>query len=200
MNPSKAWAMLTARGVAFGGSGGGIPELTPAEIARMLQGLARGPFLAGMVKECGDARSLGELERWLWIEAMSIACRERWPLCHGQQYCRRLSGLAIFEFIVPKPNRCRECGGKGYVVFQGNGVECTSCSNTGGASLVAHARCDLAGIPLRQWESGGWSARYEAVHMTIHSWHSDALSHITRAFGRMNETFDDETATEIEET
>lgn len=155
MNPSKAWAMLTARGVAFGGVGrGGVPLITAADISRMLQGLERGPFLMGMVMECGDVHSLGELERWLWIETMEIARRERWPFCHGQQYCRRMAGLALFEVLIPAPNECATCHGEGYVVMENNGVECEDCRNHGGKAMSAHMRSDLAGVPYTSWQEG----------------------------------------------
>lgn len=198
MNPSKAWAMLTARGVTFGGvGGGGVPDITPAEVARMLKGLERGPFLAGMVMECGDVKSLPELERRLWLQSVDIACQERWPIVRGQQYCRRLAGLAVFEFVVPHPNRCSACRGRGYEVLDGNGVECTVCQNTGGAKLLAQERSDLAGIPIREWEEGGWSARYETVHSTLLGWYGEALRIVLRAQGDVEEdVFDDERGSE----
>lgn len=182
MNPSKAWAMLNARGAAFGGvGGGGIPSLTASDIARMLTGLERGPFLAGMVKECGDIRSVAELERWLWIEAMNIACRERWPFCRGQAYCRRMAGLAVYEFIVPVPSVCESCSGDGFIVVDGNGMECTECRNRGGRKMSANLRSELAGIPYTSWRQG-WGTRYEAVYLTVQGWHSAAMSHMRRAF------------------
>lgn len=211
-NPSKAWAMMTARGVRIGGSFGGIPELTPSDIARMLKDLGRGPFLAGMVREGGDASCLGELERCLWMAATRMAdpvdLRGRpitelaWPLSHGQAYCRRLAGLAVFEFAIPKPQKCDDCEGRGWKRRDGQGVACPSCSagpadpriatlngvsepeddpgSTGYRSLQPAMRAELAGIPLRSWKDG-WSGRYELVYREVCSWHSIAMSHLRRA-------------------
>lgn len=195
MNPSKAWALLTARGVQFGGTIGGTPYLTPADVARMLKGLDRGPFLAGMVKESGDVSCLGDLERHLWIETMRLAegyddrgrpYRKPWPLSHGQSYCRRLAGLAVFEFVMPRPEVCSECHGRGWVKFEGQGIECRACRNTGGSKLHPRMRAELAGIPFTSWKDG-WSARYEEVHATVQSWHSIALSHLRRALHASSE-------------
>jgi hypothetical protein len=181
-NPSKAWALLTARGAQLDSVHGGIPDITPADIARMLQGLAPGPFNAAMVKDSGDASCLGPLERWLWIDAMWMAEQQEWPRSHGQAYCRRLAGLAVYEFVMPRPEVCSGCGGRGYRVFEGNGIECPRCVNTGGEKLAPEMRADLAGIPLKSWLAG-WSERYEEVHLTVLDWHSVAMRHLARALG-----------------
>ncbi|HEY0684744.1 MAG TPA: hypothetical protein VGD45_20575 [Steroidobacter sp.] len=212
MNPSKAWALLTARGVQIGGvGGGGIPNLLPSDIARMLDGLERGPFLAGMVRESGDAQSIGPLERWLYVETLLLADprdaqgrpikRLRWPDNHGQAYCRRLAGLAVFEFVAPRPLICPDCKGQGWKRAHGNGTACPTCKpempdlritmrksydpgdepgGTGYISLTPAARADLAGIPLKSWNDG-WDERYEQVHTLVTGWHATALAHLRRA-------------------
>lgn len=210
-NPSKAWALITARGAQLGGVGGGCPDITASDIARLLKGLARGPFLAGMVREGGDVSSLPDLERWLWLATMALAdpvdWRGRpipelaWPMSHGQAYCRRLAGLAVFEFAVPQPVRCEDCEGRGWKRREGQGVACSSCTagpldpripslsdspvaedpgSTGYRSLNPAQRAELAGIPLRSWKDG-WGGRYELVYVTVCGWHSIALSHLRRA-------------------
>lgn len=209
-NPSRAWALMTARGVQIGSAGGGIPDLRPSDIARMLDGLARGPLFAGMVRESGDVGCIGPLERQLWIETMRMADpidsdgrlikRYAWPLSRGQAYCRRLASVAVFEFVVPRPEICDECDGRGWRKEAGQGVACESCKpgspdprlqsephdrddepgGTGYRKMSPATRADLAGIPLKSWNDG-WSERYERVHQVVWSWHSAALAHLRRA-------------------
>jgi hypothetical protein len=200
---------MTARGVQIGGAGGGIPDLRPSDIARMLDGLEPGPFLAGMVRESGDVHSIGPLERHLWTETMRIADpidssgdlikHAAWPRTHGQAYCQRLAVVAVFEFVVPRPEVCNACDGRGWHRVHGQGVACLSCKpppsdivdrtklrvddDPGGygyRKMSPATRADLAGIPLKSWNDG-WSERYERVHQTVCSWHSAALSHLRRA-------------------
>jgi len=179
-DPSKAWAMLTARGAGMGGVHGGIPSLTAADVARMLRGLDRGPFLAGMVRESGDISCLGPLERWLWVKTMWRSEQLGWPNAHGQAYCRRLAGLAVLEFVMPRPEVCPECHGRGWITHESQGIECRACANTGGQKIEPRMRAQLAGIPPTSWTEG-WAARYEDVHATVQSWHSDAKTHLRRA-------------------
>lgn len=218
-NPTKAWSMLTARGVRPGGAFGGRPDLTPSEIARMLKGLERRPYLTGMVKECGDVTLLPALERALFFETMKLADpidqdgkpipELAWPLSHGQAYCRRMAGLAVLEFLIPKPVKCEDCNGRGWKRREGQGVACAECSagpsdpripagrrynpndddpgSTGYRRMNDTLRAELAGIPFRSWKDG-WAERYELVYRSIGSWHSIADGHLRRALRERRES------------
>lgn len=212
MNPSRAWALLTARGVQFGGvGGGGIPGLVPSDIARMLDGLERGPFLAGMVRESGDVGSIAALERWVYVETLKLADPRdargrpipgaRWPDSHGQAYCGRLGTLAVFEFVAPRPKICPDCGGQGWKRAHGNGMACPSCKpempdpritmrksydpadEPGGYGYVSMTNTDRAELAGIPLKSwnDGWSQRYEKVHGLVIGWHGTALAHLRRA-------------------
>lgn len=202
----KILALLTARGVTIGGTFGGSPDLTPSEVARMLQGLERGPYLSCVVRDCGDIGRLPDLERCLWLRTIAMADpvdshgrplpKLSWPLSHGQGYCRRLAGLAVFEFLCPRSRKCEACDGRGWVTHQGQGVVCNECSTappdprvtdetdqpggTGFKSMSQEMRAEIAGIPLRSWKDG-WSQRYEQVHTQIWEWHALAMSHLRTA-------------------
>jgi len=176
MSSSQLWAMLAARGIQPDSVSGGHPTITPAEIARCLHGLARGPFLMGMVKEVGDVRVLRELEEELdreldrqeddfFIEVIVAGCR------------RRLVGLAVFEAVMPNPRPCSQCHSRGYIYVDYQPRACTECGQTGGRALTSHSRSELACIPWSTWRDK-WCERYEAVHTLAVGWHGDALRHL----------------------
>jgi hypothetical protein len=189
MNPSKAFARLTARGVQFGGvGGGGTPELTPAEIARVLRGLERGPLFAAMTKDCGDVKSIGPLEQELAHDGMRLALgldhnnrrvRRPWPSSHSGAYVRRFAGLAVMEFLMPRSELCPKCKNRGWVKFEGQGVQCKACEGFGGTKLSSRLRADIAGVPFSRWREE-WSPRYEQVYLTVNAWHSRAMLHMMR--------------------
>lgn len=196
-NPSKAWAILTARATSMSLAPGGTPFLTPAQMAQLLQGLERGPFLVGMVKECHDLTMLYPLEIYLTMKVQERAIGDQvldadgnirwvnaWPSVRGQQYCRRLAGLAVYELLMEKPLRCPDCAGRGYTIVHSNGVPCDTCGSNGGKGMTSKMKADLATINWEQWRQG-WSSRYEVVFSMLTSWYGDAHAHVARAMKEM---------------
>lgn len=203
-NPTAAWALLTARAQSLSGAAaGGRPSLTAAEVARCLQGLKRGPFLMGMAINSGAVDVLRELEYCMWkyvrdlaeglIEdadgkLVKIPNFNPWPLSHGQAYCRRLAGLAIYEALIQRPVRCSKCLGRGYIVVHGQEMQCVDsvgadgkvkvgCNNSGGKPMSSKMRSELACIPWTSWRDG-WNWRYEVVLAEATGWHGDAMRHL----------------------
>lgn len=165
---------------------GGFAHLTAAEIARLLQGVPRGPFLAGMLKEAGDMHVIKDLERALWARTTALSAEGNWPTKRGEPNCRRMAGLAVYEFLMERPVKCATCRGRGYVRQDGNGVACPSCLSSGGQKMSSRMRAELVCMPFETWRSE-WAPRYEAVHSVVQSWHSEALSRLARALRDMQD-------------
>lgn len=183
---TEAFAMLTARGVRFGVVGGGVADLTPSDIARMLKGLRREAYLAALVKECSDMRRLPDLERCVYDEGMRLArglnfsgerVRRPWPTNHDSDLIRQFSALAITEFLLPHAEVCPKCNNRGWIKYEGNGIKCSVCDGFGGNKLSPHMRAQLAGIAFSRWR-GGWDARYEQVFRSLNDWHAEAMAHL----------------------
>lgn len=180
-DPSKTWALLTARALQFSQAPGGTPFLTAAEAAQLLHGLPASAFLAGMAKECQDLTCISQLEGRLFDWAVMTGFRASWPEKHRYAYARRFAGLAVYELLIPRPYVCRACKGLGYTTSeQGNGIQCDECGSTGGRAMSEKLRSDLVGITWSIWRTE-WSVRYHAVFAELTCWHQQALSHVARA-------------------
>lgn len=193
-DPSKIWAIMTARALQMSQAPGGTPFLTPAQAAQLLQGLSPEAFLAGMVKECHDLASIVQLELKLWDWACHRAAgwvtgprggvyyskSEEWPRQNREAYARRLAGLAVYELLIPNPNRCSACAGRGYTIVASNGVDCERCGSTGGKRLSERSRSELVCITWSRWTSG-WQKRYQDVYSELEYWHGEARVHVARA-------------------
>lgn len=187
MSATKTFLMLSARAQRYDSAGGGgYGSLTPAIVARLLQGLARGPFLMGMAAHARDMDSLGELERELWKEAVWLAEIKRWPMEKGESYLRRFAGLAVLEAISARPLPCPTCNARGYKIFHQNGVECPDCQSSGGRTLSQKTRAELTGVPWKRWREG-WDRRYEDVHWAAVGWRAQALSYLAHGLEAFSE-------------
>ena len=112
-NPAPAWAMLTARSK---GSGPpmppGVVRLTPEEVAAMLVGLGRGPYLTALAHYTGDLHVVRDLDIWLTTRTHAIHVEQNWgEVERGGEISRRLSATAIYGLL--QPTHCEVCNGKG---------------------------------------------------------------------------------------
>lgn len=180
-DPSKTWALLTARALQMSRAPGGTPFLTAAEAAQLLQGLSPNAFLAGMAKECHDLTCITQLELRLFDWAVMTGFREQWPEKNRQVYARRFAGLAVYELLIPRPYLCRHCAGRGFTLSEeGNGIPCDLCASTGGKAMSEHLRSDLVDITWSLWRTD-WSSRYHFVFAELNLWHQEARAHVARA-------------------
>lgn len=203
MNPSAAWAMLTARSPNMKRVSCGYGETTKEDIAASLSGLYEDAMLMGMFYECGDGKALVRLERRLWQRVIGMAQAERWKLPTGEFVTRRLVGLALYEAMDPLI--CPECNGKGSTTFdlrhnpglilspyysqlseREGRLRCAACQGSGKVKLSGRKRADLAGINKDTWIRY-WSSRYEAVLTLTRDWLSDARSHLARQLRKNTE-------------
>ena len=112
MNPSRAWTMLSARsrGFTMRGTGGG-DGMKWQDVADLLAGMKRGPFLTGLAYYAGDWSSVPDLERHLtvWVTDLHAAGNWRMPE-RGDWISRRLAAVAIYELL--QPDLCEVCHGR----------------------------------------------------------------------------------------
>lgn len=122
MNPSHAWSLLTARCKGGIPMPPGVAGLTSDEVAAMLSGLERGPYLMGLVHFAADVHSLPALERWLTIQIAWIHAELNWgPAERGGCISRRLAATVLFEVL--QGAACEECNGLGTSLAPMRGVE-----------------------------------------------------------------------------
>lgn len=176
---SKAWTMLTARAIQYDQSGGrGHSTLTPSDVAGMLAGLDRAPYLCGLFVEAGYWDVLYELERQLWRAILDLACEQLWNLPKGPAQCRPLGHLALLELAGPS-TPCRPCGESGLVTDRHTGTQkqCTQCLGRGKVPLVSATRADLIGVNRSNWDRV-WEDRYKHVFGIPLNWLYEANRHL----------------------
>ena len=101
MNPIRVMSRLTQQ-AAQDGTGSGPGEYDLATCASLCRGMKRPPYLTARLIWCLDWSVCNELEHLLWMEAASLAAKERWKIPKGKEYVRRMAGLAIAESADPK--------------------------------------------------------------------------------------------------
>lgn len=205
MNPTQAWSILTAQTSGTDIQPRGYGSLSREEINASLSGLEERSMDAGMVYHFDDPVAMKRLERTLWDWVCDFADKDDWAkdLDRGQQQCRRLAGLAMYEVFAHK--RCPECNGSGDKTFtlsafpalilsqsfepisERNGkVQCVVCFGSGKIKMSARRRADLGGFARSTW-SRNWAKRYEVIHSTLAAWLSEAHAHLARNLKKNNE-------------
>lgn len=185
---SKAWAMLTARALQYDQVGGrGHATLTTSDVAGMLAGLERAPYLCGLFVEAGYWDCLVPLERHLWRAIVDLATDRRWNLPKGPGPCRPLGHLALFELVGPS-TPCHICKGEGSTADEHTTTRtaCERCNGRGKLPLTPFSRADLIGINPPDW-SKRWEARYQDVFQIPLTWLDEANRHLRRQLRKARE-------------
>ena len=193
MNPSEAWALLTLRSKSFGRTPGGHGATTTADIAALLAGLDREPFLMGMAADLGDYGALRQIELVLWERARHIGDRENWDPPRGEFTVRRMAALALYEAIGD--TRCYVCNGTSEMavalaeypgmilapsfrpITAGSCVvRCPACV-AGKIRMSARTKAGLAGIHKDMW-TRTWAKRYEPLFRIANGWRETARQYL----------------------
>lgn len=208
MNPSEAWSLLTIRSKNFALQSKAFGATTSADIAGLLSGLGREPFLMGMAAECGDMNSLKQIELVLWVRAKTIADRENWDAPRGYFTVRRMVGVALYEAM--EDHCCYGCNGTGSMKFElrdcpgilmaptfeavgpdAGKVRCICCGGSGTIHLSGRKKADLSGVNKDMW-TRLWSRRYESIFAIARDWRQSAKNHLAY---RMRDEAEVDTAT-----
>lgn len=193
MNPSEAWALLTLRSKHFARTPGGHGSTTTADVAALLGGLDREPFLMGMAADLGDFGALQQIELVLWERARYICERENWDPPRGEFTVRRMAAVALYEAI--NDPRCYVCNGSAEMTIALDEypgmilaptfrainaalcvVRCPACV-AGKVRLSGRKKADLAGINKDTW-TRLWAKRYEPIFGVANGWRETARQYL----------------------
>lgn len=193
MNPSEAWTLLTIRSMAFAPSSKGHGAITTADIAALLAGLDREPFLMGMAADLGDYDALRQIELVLWERARHIGERENWDPPQGHFTVRRMAAVALYEAI--NDTRCYVCNGTSEMAValteypgmvlapsfrainaESCVVRCPACV-AGKVRISNRKKADLAGINKDVW-TRIWAKRYEPIFQIANGWRHTAAQYL----------------------
>lgn len=160
-------ATLDARG------GGGIPELTPLDVAAALAGLAPGPYHLARLAWVDDHRAESDL-----VQALSLAVS---PPRRPEDRPPWLGALALAIAEYCWPPRCGECEGHG-VVWTPKPGACLGCHGTGRGRWTEEKMAEAVGVDREAWRRV-WRGRYERAYRCVSGWGSEVMSHLTRRLG-----------------
>lgn len=158
MDVRRLLAGLSGARCSLQRGGGGVPDLTSADVA------------AGLGRIDGDAAAL---LLYIWAGHGDLA---------GQLASQLLERFApddddddvptwravIVSVLAEKdrPVLCWECQGSGQIVARGEYQDCQACGGSGKKPWSAARRRDATGISRYRWERG-WSDRYEKLRSDI---------------------------------
>lgn len=163
----------TAHGATFGGIPGGIPEITPADVAHGV-GRVRDPVGRDLTLYLWASQT--ELEpavvRGLLVRLSSLCADRGWRVRQAGTL-RGLIRAALTE--MRKPRHCGRCRGSG----TRGGKPCDLCMGEGQRAYTDRQRARAAGLP---WETfRAWAGRYPDVYAVVEDCERAAIKDIRRA-------------------
>jgi len=158
---------------------GGLPELTPLDIAAGLAGAPPNAQRTALAAFAGFPEPLlpGLVEARLW----RLAKAESWRA--GDERLGRIAKIAVWEYC--EPPRCGECEGR-MIVYTPQPGSCPACNGSGYGRIRASQLCDAIGVSLGEWK-GVWRYRYDRAYGIVSGWGSTALSHLARKLSKADE-------------
>ncbi|WP_163832197.1 hypothetical protein [Spartinivicinus ruber] len=169
----SAMTLLTPKSVKYEGVPGGMPTLTPEDVAAALGmgDLPREAYLLGLVKYNNDKTVIHELDKltqqFIITKGINEKWREPWPtdkkksLFFFLQFARQMINEVIFE------NTCQTCNGTGVYQHKSFTRKCR-CSN-GKRALTKAELAEKCCITYKSW-CQTWHARYLECLDELHSW------------------------------
>jgi len=167
-------AMLAVKVQHYNPSSGGIPTITPEDVAHILAKI-KSPraTLYARIKYSGQdewAKDLASLMRTQVLQEVEDIARWRGK---GGDWVLKLCQMALVESI--DPNTCSWCNGVAEVTLEdGQRIECGGCSGTGHRPWRDKDRARLAGITPSAW-CNYWSERYRTIQQLTVDRYEDML-------------------------
>jgi hypothetical protein len=173
----KIHTLLTAKGIDYSASGGGIPTITPEMVAASLA--AAPPGACALIRaKLGDKKSFLDLTSWLSERLLDEAEKRRWG--DGPMYIVGVVDTAVALYIAPP--FCSRCKGRGDIKKRtGLVVPCPSCEGTGAKVLSEREIAKRCGIPWANW-CGPWADRYQLALSILSEWEDEADRATKRVF------------------
>jgi hypothetical protein len=171
-------AQLAPRNARLDGAGGGIPALTPMDIAGGLAGAPPGGQLAVLAAYAGQWEVVPELCGRIGRAVTRLARAERWRGMTPRRV-EVLATLAAREFIAPP--LCGECEGR-RIQWTPEPRDCEECGGSGSGRVPGSVVCEALGVEEGEWR-GVWRGRYDRSYAIVAGWGSEALSVLARRLG-----------------
>jgi len=169
MNPKELLALLAPRVQRFHLAPGGIPSLTPEDVAHALgmihNDLAR---VYARVKYAGQYEYSEGLALGLRRHILVKKVDENWRIPR-KEFVLDMSFMMLAEAV--DPNTCRWCWGRAEVKPEdGPVIVCSACDGQGRRKIRDLDRARIMGISKQSW-STNWAERYQEIQdETVHKW------------------------------
>ncbi len=158
--------LLAAKCQHFAAAPGGIPGLTPEDLAHALGTMhEEGLRLFARVKYVGEAEWIDDLVGVLFRKVTITLDIGTWRVPR-RDFIRDMCRLAIIEAIDPQT--CLFCGGTAIAIESNKVVPCKHC-HEGKRRVRDMDRAHAMGCIKSSW-SQHWSDRYEEVRLIVDCW------------------------------
>ncbi|WP_163834663.1 hypothetical protein [Spartinivicinus ruber] len=177
----SAMTLLTPKSVKYEGVPGGMPTLTPEDVAAALGmgDLPREAYLLGLLKYTDDKTVLHELDNlvqeFVIKKGIEEGWREPWPnekkrsLMFFKQFARSMINEVVDD------NLCKRCNGSGIDCRTSHHRKC-NCNNGRRAPLKKEL-AKYCGINEKCWRER-WHTRYTESLKQIHTWRAQLIWHL----------------------
>lgn len=161
---------------------GGLPELTPLDIAAALAGAPPNAQRTALAAFAGFSEPL--LPGLVEARLRRLARYEGWKGCDdGTDRLRRIARIAVSEYCDPP--RCGACEGRA-IIYAPLPRNCVACNGSGYGRVRAWQLCDAIGVSLNEWK-GAWRYRYDRAYGIVSGWGTEALAHLSRRLSKEDE-------------
>lgn len=175
---SEKLARLTAKGIQLNAVGGGLTELTSAEVSAALSGLP--DFLQRFAYACfihaGDLDSAAKYDIYLVKKYLSDCFRKELKLT--QSKADKLA--AIHATLCTFGEVCTKCNGsKSYILPSGKRIDCGYCKASG---FLRHRKSELSRIA--KVHRSNWNKSYEQDYLQtceiVTSFKESIVNHVNK--------------------
>jgi hypothetical protein len=169
MDPQELLGLLTARVQRFHLAPGGIPKLTPQDVAHALGMIHNDQArLFARVKYAGQLQYVDGLALHIRKLMLDRAMDELWRI-HRKDFCLSMAYLMLAESIDPMC--CTWCNGRAEVKPEhGPVILCDACNGSGRRRLRELDRARLLGVTRQVWNNT-WVDRYKDFkEQTVDKW------------------------------
>lgn len=185
MNPRELLALLTARVQRFHLAPGGIPNITPEDIAHAL-GMIHHPEarLYARVKYCGQDMFAEELALSMRRHALMSIAKPEWkvprelPIRGDKEWWLDMCRLALIEAVDPMT--CTWCNGRAEVQADSKRIVCSNCRGTGKKGMNNASRARHMGVSREAWgkdsRKGQWATIYREIQVSTVDKYEDLVT------------------------